>query len=89
MSDDKKNLKPLPILKTDAEAEKFNDEADLSEYDLSGFQPVTFEFETKDARMELRLPAAQLEALKEAAKARGIPYTRLARQLLDQGIQRL
>ena len=37
--------KKLPELKTDAEAEAFVDEADLSQYDLSGMQPVNFEFQ--------------------------------------------
>ncbi len=46
MSADKK-LKKLPPLLTDAEAERFTDSADLSEYDLSGFKPVKFEFEKK------------------------------------------
>ena len=39
--------KKLPILKTDEEAEKFIDTADLSEYDLSGFKKVHFEFSRK------------------------------------------
>jgi|OM-RGC.v1.031844291 Protein of unknown function (DUF3680). len=37
-------LKKLPVLLTDEEAERFVDEDDLSEYDLSGFKPVHFEF---------------------------------------------
>lgn len=41
--------KKLPILKTDAEAEKFVATADLSEYDLSGFKKVHFEIKPKDA----------------------------------------
>jgi len=40
--------KKLPILKTDEEAEKFVDTADLSEYDLSGFKKVHFEIKPKD-----------------------------------------
>lgn len=31
--------KPLPPLNSDEEAERFVDEADLSEYDLSGMKP--------------------------------------------------
>jgi len=86
---DKKKLKKLPVLLTDEEAEKFTDEADLSEYDLSGFKPVQFEFLKKSARMELRLPEDQLKALKKAAKQQGIPYTRLVRQFIDQGMRTL
>lgn len=35
----KKKLKQLPPLLSDEEAEKFTEEADLSDYDLSGFKP--------------------------------------------------
>ena len=86
---DKKKLKKLPALLTDEEAEKFTDEADLSEYDLSDFTPVKFEFLKKSARLELRLPEDQLAALKKAAKQQGVPYTRLVRQFIDQGMQSL
>lgn len=41
----KKPLKSFPPLLTDEEAERFTDEADLSEYDFSGFRPVRFEFQ--------------------------------------------
>lgn len=90
MSDSKKG-KPLPSFKTDEEARRFTDEADLSEYDLSGFRPLSsFSFAQKnDARLEMRIPAAQLEALKAEAERRGIPYTRLARTILEQGIRQL
>ena len=89
MSDDKKKLKKFPVLKTDEEAEKFTDEADLSEYDFSEFKSIQFEFQKKSARLELRLPEEQLKAVKRAAKQRGIPYTRLVRQFIDQGMRQL
>ena len=85
----KKELKKFPAHKTDEEAERFVDEADLSEYDFSGFKPAQFEFKRKSARLELRLPDEQLAALKQAAKKQGIPYTRLVRQFIDQGMQGL
>lgn len=85
MSSDKK-LKQFPVFQSDEEAERFVDEADLSEYDFSEFKPVRFEFKKKDARMELRLPYAQLEALKGMAKQAGIPHTRLARKFIDDGL---
>ncbi len=82
-------LKKFPVHKTDEEAERFVDEADLSKYDFSGFKPVRFEFQKKTARLELRLPEDQLSALKKVAKKQGIPYTRLVRQFIDQGMQGL
>lgn len=39
----KPDLKPIPSLRSDAEAEAFVDMADLSEYDLSKFAPMRFE----------------------------------------------
>jgi predicted DNA binding CopG/RHH family protein len=84
---DKDKLRELPPLLSDDEAEKFTEEADLSEYDLSGFKPVRFEYLHKDARMEVRLPRDQLEALKKAAKQQGIPYTRLVRRFIDEGMR--
>ena len=82
-------LKELPPLLSDEDAERFTDEADLSEYDLSGFEPVRFEMQKKTARLELRLPQEQLDAVKQAARARGIPYTRLVRQFIERGMQEL
>jgi predicted DNA binding CopG/RHH family protein len=88
MSDKKKKFKPLPVLKTDEEAEQFIETADLSEYDLSGFKPAKFEFEKKDARVNMRLPETLLAALKDKAKQRGIPYQRFIREALEQAISR-
>jgi len=85
---DKKDLKPLPVLKTDEEAERFVDEADLSEYDLSGFQPVHFEFQRKAASIHLRLPQQLLEAVKKRAAETGIPYQRLIRPAIEKEIGR-
>ncbi|MDR2365744.1 MAG: BrnA antitoxin family protein [Zoogloeaceae bacterium] len=62
-------------LKGDEEAEQFVESADLSEYDLSGFAPVKFEFEPKTAVLNMRLPQNLLAAVKIWAKAEGMPYT--------------
>ena len=40
--------KTIPTFQTDEEAEKFVDTADLSEYDLSGFKKVHFEFKSEE-----------------------------------------
>ena len=82
----KDELKNLPVLKTDKEAENFVETADLSEYDLSGFKPMRFEFEKKAAQLNMRVPLALLEAVKTRAKARGIPYTRYIRELMERDI---
>ena len=80
--------KKIPTFNTDEEAERFVETADLSEYDLSGAKPVQFEFEKKDARVNMRLPQTLLAALKEQAKQRGIPYQRLIREALEQAVIR-
>ena len=76
----------IPKLTTDEEAEQFVETADLSEFDLAGFKPVSFEFQSKAAQLNMRVPAALLDAVKDQAKARGIPYTRFIRQLMEQAV---
>ena len=79
-------LKKLPVLLTDEDAERFVDEADLSEYDLSGFRPMTFELIKKDARVNMRLPQPLLAKIKSRAAAEGIPYQRFMRDLMERGL---
>ena len=82
----KTKAKPMPSLLSDADAERFVDTADLSRYDLSGFKPMHFEFEPKAAALHMRLPQNLLDALKAKAKAKGIPYTRYVRLLLENDV---
>ena len=83
-----KKLKPFPRFDTDEEAERFVETADLSEYDFSGFRPARFEFEPKAAQINMRVPQSLLDALKERARHRGIPYTRFIRELMEREISR-
>lgn len=80
--------KKIPAFKTDKEAARFVEKADLTEYDLSGLRPVQFEFQQKNAQLNMRVPELLLDKLKARAKARGIPYTRLIRQLMEQAVSR-
>jgi predicted DNA binding CopG/RHH family protein len=82
----KAHPKPLPPLRSDAEAETFVDTADLSQYDLSGFRPMRFEIEPKAASLNMRLPTSLLDAVKAKAKANGVPYTRYVRMLLEMDV---
>ena len=79
-------LKPFPAFETDEQAEDFVATADLSEYDLSGFRPMRFEFEPKDARINMRVPERLLDAVKLRARARGIPFTRYIRELMERDV---
>jgi predicted DNA binding CopG/RHH family protein len=78
--------KKLPILTSDEAAERFVAEADLTQYDLSGFVPSRFEFEKKAAQINLRVPEALLAAVKQRAAARGMPFTRYIRMLMEQDV---
>ena len=73
----------VPEMTTDEEAEALL-EQDLSDLDFSQFKPVRFEFQAKAARLNMRLPVPLLDAVKAKAKARGVPYTRLIREVLEQ-----
>ena len=79
--------KPLPDLRTDDEAERFVAEADLTEYDLSGMRLVRFEFQPKSERVNMRVPKALLDAVKEAAARAGVPYQRFIRQALEAAVK--
>lgn len=76
----------MPTLLNDEAAEHFVETADLSTYDLSGFKPMHFEFEPKAAALNMRLPQNLLAALKVKAKAKGIPYSRYVRLLLEKDV---
>lgn len=80
--------KPLPLLSSDEEAEDFVDTVDLTGYDLSALTPTRFEFSSKDARVNMRLPAELLEQVKATAASKGMPYQRFIRQALEQALHR-
>jgi predicted DNA binding CopG/RHH family protein len=80
--------KKIPAFESDEEAERFVETAELADYDLSGARPVRFEFEKKASRVNMRLPDSLLEAVKERAKVRGIPYQRFIREALERAVTR-
>nr|VFJ95781.1 MAG: Predicted DNA binding protein, CopG/RHH family [Candidatus Kentron sp. H]VFK00191.1 MAG: Predicted DNA binding protein, CopG/RHH family [Candidatus Kentron sp. H]VFK04443.1 MAG: Predicted DNA binding protein, CopG/RHH family [Candidatus Kentron sp. H] len=85
-----KSLKRFPRFETDEDAENFVGTADLSEYDFSEFAPLgRLEFQPKNARINIRLPQSQLDAVKAEAAKRGIPYQRFTRELLQKGMESL
>ena len=78
--------KKLPILKSDKGAEKFVENSDLTEYDLSGGKRVRFEFQKKDKTVTLRIPEGLLEAVKETAEHEKMPYQRFIRIALERAV---
>jgi len=85
----KKLKKKWPTLPTDEDAEVFVATADLSEYDWSAAELVSYEFEDKSARVTMRLPESQLENIKIEAAKRGIKYQRFMRELMERGLRYL
>jgi predicted DNA binding CopG/RHH family protein len=79
--------KKVPVMTTDEEAEAFLMQ-DLSDLDYSQFEPLHFEFEKKEAQINMRVPQLLLDAVKEKAGAKGIPYTRYIRMLLERDVAR-
>ena len=77
--------KNVPRLKTDKQAEVFI-AGDLSNLNFSQFRAATFEFEKKNDQINMRVPKQLLEEVKARAKARGVPYTRLIRETLEQAM---
>ncbi len=76
----------LQSFKSDATAERFVASADLSQFDLSRLKPVRFEIEKKSAQVNMRLPKPLLDAIKQRARRRGIPYTRWIREAIEHAI---
>ena len=72
-----KDKKPLPPMSSDEEAERFVSEADLSEYDLSSFKPLSRHalVNKKKARLEMRIAQTELDTLQRQAGKRGIPHS--------------
>ncbi len=78
-------MRRVPRLRTDEEAEAFLDQ-DLSDLDFSQFKVGQLEYERKDARLTMRLPQPMLDAVKQQARARGIPYQRLVREAIEKAL---
>ena len=79
-------MKRVPEFKTDAEAEAFL-EQDLSGLDFKQFKPMRFEVAKKEAALHMRLPAVLLDAVRAKAKAKGIPYSRYVRMVLEADLR--
>ena len=71
---------------SDKEAEDFVDNADLTQFDLSGFKPAKFEFMPKSERVNMRFPTALLDAIGAKAAAQGMPYQKFIRAALERTV---
>lgn len=77
--------KHVPNLKSDAAAEAWLAQ-DHSDLDFSRFKPVRFEFASKDARVNMRLPEPLLKAVKAKAAREKMPYQRFIRLALEKAV---
>ncbi len=78
--------KKLPKIKSDKAAEDFVENADLTEYDLSGSKNVRFEFQKKEKSVTMRMPEGLLKAVKETAEHENMPYQRFIRIALEKAV---
>jgi len=78
--------KKIPTFKSDRAAAEFVDQADLTQYDLSGARLTRFEVKPKDKSINLRLSGELYEAVRKRAAEAGLPYQRYIRLALEQAI---
>ncbi len=80
--------KKLPALRSDKAAEKLLDK-DLSAYiSAENLAPFPFEYKPKQESVNLRISSELLDAVRAAARRRGIPYQRFIRQALEMALAR-
>ena len=75
----KKNLKPIPKFKTEAEERRFWEQHDSTQYmDWSGAKTARFpNLKPSTQSISLRLPASLLDNIKIEANKRDVPYQSL------------
>jgi len=78
--------KKVPKLKSDKEAEALL-KKDLSGYmDLKNFQKISFEFQPKTKKVNIRFPEKLLDAVRKEAERQGIPYQKYIRQAVEHSL---
>lgn len=84
------NGKPFPPLNSDEEAERFVAEADLTEYDFSGFKRMRFVFREPEARapVTLNLPVDDLARAGREAEAEGVSLDDVVGRAVHQWLER-
>jgi predicted DNA binding CopG/RHH family protein len=82
----KKKLKKIPALASDARAERFVAEADLTQYSLADFTRTRFEFEPKSHTVSVRMPQRLYAVVQRKAAQKGIKTQRFIRQALEEAV---
>lgn len=82
--------KPIPKFKNEAEEQEFWSENDSSEYlDWKSAERVLFpNLKPSTKSISLRLPESLLDALRQMANERDVPYQSLIKMILQERIER-
>lgn len=80
--------KPIPAFGTDEAARRFVEDADLTEFDLSGFRPARFEFGPKDTQVLVKMSRQQRDAAQMMAERRGLNVSAYIRLLVQEDVER-
>jgi hypothetical protein len=79
--------KPIPVFKTDEQLAAFVETADLSEYDLSGFRPVSFRIATDVEDLLLHIPPQTWKKIQEKSEMLHVSKETLISQWIDAGLR--
>lgn len=81
-------LKQFPVFHTDKEAEDFVANADLSEYDMSGFIPWDLAMNTPENEAYVLIPKDLVGAARAEAGARGVALSDVVREALETTLRK-
>lgn len=81
-------LKQFPVFHTDEEAEEFVANADLSEYDMSGFIPWELATNTPENEAYVLIPKDLLGEARARAGDKGVALSDLVREALETSLRK-
>lgn len=89
MKKQKKQLKPIPVFKTEDDERKFWDNADTNEYfDMDNIRLVRFpNLKYSTESISLRLPVSLLDEIKILANKIDVPYQSYIKMILADKVQ--
>lgn len=89
MKKQKKQLKPIPVFKTEDEERKFWDNTDTTEYfDMDNVRLVRFpNLKYSTESISLRLPVSLLDDIKIMANKIDVPYQSFIKMILADKVQ--
>ena len=79
--------KTFPDFATDAEAEAFVDDADLSEFDFSDMKSMSIVRRGEARAVHLTLPSRLIDELERRAEEAGIPFQRCGELAIGRSLR--